>query len=805
MNKPDKDFARGPWLRAMAGLMLPPVFALVLFAAAIGAVIVPAAEEALLERKRETLRAIVDAAISLLARHAAHGRATGTAAGAVQQAAQDELRALRYGDANKDYLWIMDRQLRMVMHPYRPDLDGQSLAEFSDKAGKRVFVECLAVVEKSGAGYVDYFWQWQDDPGRIEPKLSYIREFQPWGWIVGTGLYVDDVRAGLRQVAHRLYGVAALAGLGMLALLVTGMRQGWRTERRRRAAERDLAESRERYRALAHAAGDMAILFRAGRVVGANRAACDRLGLAEQELINLPVEHILHQERDADLRRAIGTGVAAPERETLLAGRGGNIPVLLSCSVVHLGDEAAVMLAGRDLRPAVGAETDAAGAAEAVGLGSLTLAPDRQITILNASPVATGLLAAAGRTLRELLPEAEFAILHHEIETHGGVSGMLVRTRDSRALRLWAAQATGAPAVCHAIVTDATAEAARQQARDNWTATELPHSPAETTAATTAAWKRMQAWAESAVRKGVRPELVTGPCGHAVDHLVRQAGEYALQEAGPPPAPATLLAVGSIGRGEPMLNPDQDTGLILSDDVDYGDWPARFGAAVTRRLEACGLPPCKAGHTAANADWRMTRQAWKDRFAHWIRNAEPKALMEVNIFFDFRALWGDESAASDLRRHIFACVADRPVFLRHLAADTMEFRTPLDVLGRIRPDHPGEDHLDLKGAMLHIVNFARIYSLRHQVAATGTTARLDELGRAGHLPSDTVQETLDAWRHLAGLRLRLQLERVERGLAPENRAILSALSAWDRAVLKLALAQIGHLQQRLAAEILHTA
>jgi CBS domain-containing protein len=135
----------------------------------------------------------------------------------------------------------------------------------------------------------------------------------------------------------------------------------------------------------------------------------------------------------------------------------------------------------------------------------------------------------------------------------------------------------------------------------------------------------------------------------------------------------------------------------------------------------------------------------------------------------------------------------------------MEFRTPLDVLGRIRPDHRGEDHLDLKGAMLHIVNFARIYSLRHAILETGTAARLTALGRASHLPADTVQDTLDAWRHLAALRLRLQVERQDRGLAPDNLVVLPALSAWDRAVLKLALAQIGHLQQRLASEILNAA
>jgi PAS domain S-box-containing protein len=807
MNTQEKVTARGPWLRAVAGLILPPILALALFAAAIGAVIVPAAEEALIERKRETLRAVVASAISLLARHEARAAAGSADPQQARRAALDELRALRYGDAGKDYLWVMDREPRMVMHPYRPDLEGQSLAEYRDKAGKRVFVESLNIVKASGEGYVDYFWQWQDDAGRIEPKLSFIREFKPWGLIVGTGLYLDDVQAGLRQLAGRLYGIAAFAGAGMLILLAIGMRQGWRAERRRRAAELELAASRESYRALAHASADMAILFLDGRVAGANRAASDWLGLEERELLGRPVESILRQERDFDLIRAVRESSLAPERETLLAGQGRDVPVLLSCSVVHISGQAAVMLAGRDLRPAAAAETDD-GAAEQAGLGRLDLSADGALTILSASPAACRMLdaggerAGAGKPLSAFLPDPEFALLRHEL-SRGVVPGMLVGTRGGRTLQIWAARA-GQAAACHALVADATGAVSRRKAQEAWVGAGIPLPGASSEADATEGRARLQAWCESAVRAGVHPELVVGPLGLFADRLIRQACARALAEEGQPPAPVSLLAVGSIGRGEPTFNPDQDFALLLADGVDYGDWPARFGEAVTRRLEACGLPPCKAGHTAANADWRLTRQAWQDRFSHWIRNAEPKALMEVNIFFDFRAVWGEEQPADELRRHIFTCVAERPVFLRHLAADTMEFRAPLDLLGRIRPDHPGDDHTDIKGAMLHIVNFTRIYSLRHQIAETGTAARLCALGRGAHLPPDTVQDTLDAWHHLLALRLRLQVGRLDRGLAPENLAVLSSLTAWDRSLLKLALGQIANLQQRLATEILRT-
>lgn len=805
MSTIKREPLRSPWLRAVMGLVFPPVLALLVFAVAIGAVIVPVAEEALMERKRETLQAIVGSALSLLARHEAEVAAGRVEAGQARQDAREELRALRYGSAGKDYLWIMDRDLRMVMHPYKNDLEGHSVAAFEDKAGKRVFVECLALIEKSGEGNVEYLWQWQDDPGRIEPKLSYIREFKPWGWIVGTGLYLDDVRTGLRQLALHLYGAAALAGAVMFALLATGMRQGWRAEQLRRTAERELAASHERYRALAHASDDLAILFLAGRAVGANRSACEGLGLAEQALIGRPVEDILRAERDAPLVQAIRSGVAVAEHETVLAGAGGGLPVLLSGSVVHVGGESAVMLAGRRLQPQ--REEEQADELERAGVGRLRLVADRVFTMRDASPAAARLLApsAAALSLRDVLPDADHALLRHEFDRHGVIPGMLLRTRDGHRLRLWAARSSSAPAgsTFPALVAGAAGEADRMGPPVAGLGP-FPLLPAAGSAGVPITLEPMQAWAGSAIRSGVHPELVTGPLGHLLDRLIRQSCEQALADAGEPPASVCLLAVGSIGRGEPTLNPDQDTALMLADGVDYGDWPARFGEAVTRRLEAAGLPPCKAGHTAANPEWRLTGQAWVDLFARWIRASEPRDLMEVNIFFDFRPVWGDEAMAAGLRRRIFACVHDRPVFLHHLAADTMEFRLPLDVLGRIRPDHPGEDHIDLKGAMLHIVNFARIYSLRHQIPEIATALRLGALGRARHLPPDTVQDTLDAWRHLLALRLRLQQERIERNLAPESIAVLSALSHWDREVLKLALSRIGHLQQRLAAEILRT-
>jgi PAS domain S-box-containing protein len=787
--------ARSQWALRLAAVFLPPLLALVIFALSIGMVLIPATREALLDRKRETLQAIVSAAISQL------DPALSQDDRGNRDAALRALRGLRYGPDNKDYLWIMDRDLRMVMHPYRPDLEGQSLADFRDAAGKRVFVESLAIIDRQGEGYVDYFWQWQDDPHRIKPKLSYIREFKPWGWILGTGIYVDDVQAEVRRVTGHLYAMAGLAGVGMLLLLAIGIRQGWRSEQLRREAERQLKESRERYRALAHASADLALLFIQGRIAGANRTACALLGWEEHELLGLPVDRIL-PDRGNSLALAVKAGLSAPECETLLAAKAQSIPVGLTCSALKVHGEVAVMLSGRDLRPALQAQNGAGESdpLSAMGLGKLRLETDPPLTILAADAVATRLLSHAenaewiGRSLKDTLPPAEFAVLSHEIVTRGQARGLLLHPAENRTIRIWVGN--GVAVLC---------DASREEAFRPTDPSPLLGLPMGEPGDLRGYRQHMVSHLATAVKTGRHAGLVIAAMRQSVDELLTGACREAIQELGPAPAPFSLLAVGSIGRGESTLHTDQDTCILYADQAGDRAWYEAFGRTVTDRCSAAGLPPCSTGHTAANPVWILSLSRWREQFEGWIRQAEPEALLDVNIYFDFRTIWGEVNLESALRRPIFDGVRDRPVFLRHLAWDTLQFKAPLDVLGRIRADHRGDESLNLKAAMLHFVNFARVYALRHQVHETATVARIKVLSKAGHLPPDLTQDTLDAWEHLMGLRLRVQGEALERGLIPDNCVLLSGLPTWDRNALRQALSQIAHLQHRLTADLINPA
>ncbi len=121
-----------------------------------------------------------------------------------QKNALEDIRNFRYGPKGKDYFWINSMGTIMLMHPYRKDLEGNELSALTDSNGKRFFLEFTRVVRLQNSGFVDYMWQWQDNPSLIIEKISYVEGFKPWGWIVGTGMYLDDIRRDLAKLTRHI-------------------------------------------------------------------------------------------------------------------------------------------------------------------------------------------------------------------------------------------------------------------------------------------------------------------------------------------------------------------------------------------------------------------------------------------------------------------------------------------------------------------------------------------------------------------------------------------------------------------------
>ncbi len=197
-------------------IIIPAALTIALFVTAIFWFILPMLETYLMDAKREGILNLTDSAWSILALCHEQEQSGQLTKEAAQARAIELLSHLRYGPQGSDYFWINDYRPVMIMHPYRRDLVGKYVGSFQDPSGKYLFVHMVDTVEKSGAGFVEYLWQWKDDPLHIAPKLSYVRGFTHWGWIIGTGIYVQDVKAQIHKVTHTLF----LACMGISAAVV---------------------------------------------------------------------------------------------------------------------------------------------------------------------------------------------------------------------------------------------------------------------------------------------------------------------------------------------------------------------------------------------------------------------------------------------------------------------------------------------------------------------------------------------------------------------------------------------------------
>ena len=167
------------------------------------------------EKSRQT-QAQVETAFSLVAGLEARVRKGELDEASAKAEALALIKGLRYG--NDDYFWINDSHPTMVMHPMKPELDGKDLSGVEDKQGLKLFVAFADLARAQGAGEVAYYWP---KPGVDEPvrKISYIKRFAPWDWIIGTGVYVDDVEAQYREVLHTLLGIGLVLALLLFAVV----------------------------------------------------------------------------------------------------------------------------------------------------------------------------------------------------------------------------------------------------------------------------------------------------------------------------------------------------------------------------------------------------------------------------------------------------------------------------------------------------------------------------------------------------------------------------------------------------------
>ncbi len=274
------------------------------------------------------------------------------------------------------------------------------------------------------------------------------------------------------------------------------------------------------------------------------------------------------------------------------------------------------------------------------------------------------------------------------------------------------------------------------------------------------------------------------------------------------PVPMTLLIMGSGGRGENFLFPDQDNGFILADypDAEHARidaWFIALAERLTAGLDRVGFPFCRGGVMATNPLWRKTASQWRDQIWLWGERRSPVAVLFADIFMDFAPAWGDADAAAALRTEVTRMLARFPALLRAMAEDETGRGVALSLFGNLKVEndaaHPGRTDLKLHGT-LPLVGATRLYALRAGLAETGTLARLAALARLGAVGADDAEALAQAYATVTFVMLRQQLADFRAGQPVGNHVDPDALTRLERDRLVDALKAIERLRKRARAD-----
>jgi CBS domain-containing protein len=306
--------------------------------------------------------------------------------------------------------------------------------------------------------------------------------------------------------------------------------------------------------------------------------------------------------------------------------------------------------------------------------------------------------------------------------------------------------------------------------------------------------------------QGVAAEQLTQILSTLNDILTQRVIELECGEINP--ATFCWLSFGSEGRLEQTLSTDQDNGIIFTLQPGENADAVRakllpLAARINHALAVCGFPLCKGEIMAMNPKWCLSLEEWQNQFARWIDAGDPDALLNANIFFDFRSLFGDADLANQLRAWLLAQTTTTPRFLHQMAANALRNRPPLGLVRDFVVASDGEhaNTLDLKlNGTTPFVDAARLFSLASGANATGTAARLRAAGPKLNIASAEIEAWISAFFFIQMLRLRGQHDESEAGVEMDNRINPDALNDLDRRILKEAFRQARKVQSRLALD-----
>ncbi len=342
------------WRPFFIRIILPAIITISLFVFAIFLIIIPAFEANMLAGKREMIKELSNTAQSMISKLANQEKNGTLGLKEAQNQALLRLGDLRFGVENKDYFWLTDLSPRMLMHPFRADLIGQELSTYTDLEDRRLFIEFTDIAKTQGDGFIQYMWDDKNDSSKMVPKLSYVRLFKPWGWILGTGIYLEDVYEEIDTLTNRLIKISlAITGL-IVALLLFIARESLRIETERQQNEARLRDAGEKYKTLVEASTEGVMMIMNGSIVYSNEVLEQMLGYTPAEINTMRFADIVADNFYSYPEESFDDGGAENpnllQMETPLKQKGGSlVDCFLSASPMELGGQQGTIITIKDI------------------------------------------------------------------------------------------------------------------------------------------------------------------------------------------------------------------------------------------------------------------------------------------------------------------------------------------------------------------------------------------------------------------------------------------------------------------------
>ncbi len=800
-------------------IVVPTILAITMFVVSFYVILIPMFEQSMMDRKKETIHELTNAAWSVLVEYnEAHKKGTLNLEEAKQRAAE-HVGKMRYGEEQKDYFWIISSHPKMIMHPYRPDLNGTDLGNYTDNHENRLFADAAQLVKTQGEGMIQYYWQWKDDASKVVPKLSYVKGFEEWDWIVGTGIYIEDVQQEIKQLKTNLLKISAIITLIIIVILIYVLRQTRKIENERQEAERQLRISMARYKSLVDASTEGTLMVVDGKVVFSNLRFITLLRDTDTVVVGMNFSELFKMEW-TELSDKISNSKKTYTLETeLLLAKSGLQNVVISTTRVQYSGQTGYIVMVKNVTEKSRMRLDAQKLTEDVQL-SLQLMNQPVKHLVNPN-----VLCELNRTVKEaatLMSDKQTDLLC--ISSNGDIIGVITdKDLRNRVLAKGNSEDKPVASIMTSPVIGINQDALLFEAILKFKLNNISHLLVENNYGQTVGninhlqclemqrnslayliqeinqctvieelkriYNRVPLLIQAVFTSTDNINSVSRIITSIADAISRRIIELVLREVGEAPCEFAFIAMGSEGRGEQTLRTDQDNALIFAEDTEANkNYFLNFSELINEYLHAIGYSRCKGDLMAGNPEWCNAIGVWKGYFSDWVNNHDLAKVLDSSIFFDLRLIYGNQQLVDDLWKHIYDELNGNSVFFNLLAKTVTRQRPTI-----------GKKNVDIKQFLVPIIGYLRIYALRNSVNETNSLLRLKQLIALDVISEMKAEEIEKMYNYLMHLRIKWQVELILDNDIPDNKIILRHLTALDQETLKNIIREVSKLQDNLKA------